>query len=350
MAIFLQSTLTLSLALAFSIQARAGVNDTSNQLERHELVVGTKLSPPFVIRNPQGEWDGSSIRLWREIASDLEVDYRIEEADLNGLLDGVESGRFDAVVAALTVTSERESRFDFTHPFYTTGLGIAVREKEDVTWFYAFGALATWGFLKLVLGLGALQFIVGTIVWLFERRKNPEHFGGTLFSGLAAAYWWSTVTMPTVGYGDKTPRTLGGRITALLWMLTSVIALATFTATVASQQTLRQLESQISGPADLVKVSVATVFGTTSEAYLVSEKLNYVGFAKLEMGVKALQAGKVDALVYDSVMLEHFVGEGEAGIRLLPGSFERQDYAIAVPTGSALREQINRVLPQKIRN
>jgi ABC-type amino acid transport substrate-binding protein len=324
--------------------------DASPGSATKKVIVGTKVAPPFVIRDSRGGWAGSSIVLWREIATDLELDYEFRESDLAGLLKGVEDGTLDVAVAALTVTSEREERFDFTHPFFTTGLGIVVRNENDVRWFHAFRALATWGFLKLVLGLGAMQFVVGTIVWLFERRKNPEQFGGSIFSGLAAAYWWATVTMTTVGYGDKAPRTVGGRIAALLWMLTSVIALATFTATVASQQTVRQLESQISGPADLVKVSVGTVVGTTSESYLKTARLNYQGFADLQSGAKALQEHKVDAIVYDTAMLEALVAKESETIRLLPGSFERQDYAIAVPTGSPLRERINRVLPEKIRH
>ena len=41
------------------------------------------------------------------------------------MLDAVERGEVDAAVAALTITSEREQRMDFTHPFLSTGLGIA---------------------------------------------------------------------------------------------------------------------------------------------------------------------------------------------------------------------------------
>jgi ABC-type amino acid transport substrate-binding protein len=33
-----------------------------------KLVVGTKHSPPFAIKNPDGEWTGISIELWRHLA------------------------------------------------------------------------------------------------------------------------------------------------------------------------------------------------------------------------------------------------------------------------------------------
>ena len=54
------------------------------------------------------------------------LEYQYDEHSVKGLLDGVANHSLDAVVSALTLTTEREERFDFTHPFYNTGQGIAV--------------------------------------------------------------------------------------------------------------------------------------------------------------------------------------------------------------------------------
>ncbi|VAX28614.1 Potassium voltage-gated channel subfamily KQT; possible potassium channel, VIC family [hydrothermal vent metagenome] len=48
------------------------------------------------------------------------------------------------------------------------------------------------------------------------------------------ALWWSFVTITTVGYGDVTPTTLGGRITGVVVMVFGIGLLGMFTATVAS--------------------------------------------------------------------------------------------------------------------
>jgi ABC-type amino acid transport substrate-binding protein len=98
------------------------------------LIVGTKEAPPFAMKTKKGEWSGISIDLWRQIAADLEYAFEFREQPLQALLDGTVDGSLDAVVAALTITSERELRFDFTHPFYTTGLGIAVASKQRNPW------------------------------------------------------------------------------------------------------------------------------------------------------------------------------------------------------------------------
>jgi len=48
------------------------------------------------------------------------------------------------------------------------------------------------------------------------------------------AIWWSIVTMTTVGYGDISPATLGGRIVATVVMLSGIGLLALLTATIAN--------------------------------------------------------------------------------------------------------------------
>jgi len=46
--------------------------------------------------------------------------------------------------------------------------------------------------------------------------------------------WWAIVTMGTVGYGDKYPVSLGGRLVGILLILSGVGLMSLFTATIAS--------------------------------------------------------------------------------------------------------------------
>jgi len=54
------------------------------------------------------------------------------------------------------------------------------------------------------------------------------------FSSFFASIWWVLVTMTTVGYGDMVPVTPTGRVVATIIILTGVILVSTFTATVSS--------------------------------------------------------------------------------------------------------------------
>jgi polar amino acid transport system substrate-binding protein len=315
------------------------------------LIVGTKEAPPFAMKGADGKWTGISIELWEYLATQLRLDYRFKELDLEGLLSGVTSNSLDAAVAAITVTSDRERVMDFTHPFYSTGLGIAVAAPGGASWLVVLRHVLSKQFLAVIGLLGLLLMSVGFLVWAFERRKNSEHFGGKPLHGIGSGFWWSAVTMTTVGYGDKAPRTVAGRIVGLIWMFTSIIVISSFTAAITSALTVSQLGSPIRGPGNLPGVRVAGVTASTGEQYLKGRRINYQDYPDPLSALRALEAGSVDAVVYDAPILKYLAKEDfEGRITVLPHTFVRQDYAIAVPQGSPLRETLNRVLEREIRS
>lgn len=192
-----------ALAFGFALSLATGpVDDGPGPLADRVLVVGTKSTPPFVVHGQDGRWGGSSIELWREIAGELDLRFELQERDFDGLIRGLEDGSLDLAIAAITVTAERERRVDFSHPFFTTGLAIALAHGS--------------------------------------------------YPGPAA-------------------------------------------------------------------------------------------------GLAAINAREIDALVYDEPTLRALVEtEYSTSIDLLPRSFQRQDYAFALPTGSSLREPINRILARRM--
>ncbi|MGB1016948.1 MAG: transporter substrate-binding domain-containing protein, partial [Nannocystaceae bacterium] len=223
------------------------------------LQVAVKQAPPFSLRGDNGEWTGTSIELWQELAAELELDYRYHETSLDDMIQGVGDGRYDVAVAALTVTAQREEVVDFTHPYYTTGLAIGVQQRPEHLWAGVVSTVFSFAFLELISVLACIQLAVGTAVWLVERRANPNQFPPSSARGLFSGFWWATVTMTTVGYGDEVPRSALGRVIALSWMLVSMILIASVTGTIASSLTLERLDERIRGPEDLHRFSVGTI-------------------------------------------------------------------------------------------
>ena len=89
--------------------------------------------------------------------------------------------------------------------------------------------------------LGAAFLILVTVMLLaasgmyyFERQSQPEAFGS-----IPAAMWWAFATLTTVGYGDVTPITVGGKVFGALITVVGIgmVALPTsILATGYSQQ------------------------------------------------------------------------------------------------------------------
>jgi voltage-gated potassium channel len=82
---------------------------------------------------------------------------------------------------------------------------------------------------RFLLAAAVLVLDGAIIVYLYER-----HASHSSIHTLGESLWFSVVTVTTVGYGDYTPVTVGGRITAVLIMLIGLLTLAVVTAQVAS--------------------------------------------------------------------------------------------------------------------
>jgi len=309
------------------------------------LRVGTKIAPPFVIKESDGSRTGLAIDLWRRVAVQTGYQSEFHEYDIDGLLHALESGEIDVAVAALTVTTERETRIDFCYPFHTAGLGIAVRAGGGSGWTAAGRALLSPAFFKAVGALALVLLLAGALVWVFERRSNDEQFGGTPVHGLGNSFWWAAVTMTTVGYGDKAPRTLGGRLIALVWMFAGLIIVSGFTAAIASALTVGSLSQSINGVDDLSRRHVGTIGGTTSETWAAERSIDATAYTTVDEALAALADGRVDAVVHDRPILRYLAARMPGRpVEVLPQLIERQDYAFAVAEHGELREPLNRAV------
>lgn len=315
------------------------------------LIVATKEAAPFSLKGTDQRWEGISIELWEEIARHQGWEYEYREMGLEEMLRALEAGSIDLAAAALTITAEREAGFDFSHAFHTSGLGIAVPAGKGGGLFRSLTRLISIEFLEAVAALSVVLLLVGFLVWLFERKRNPEQFGGSAAAGIGAGFWWSAVTMTTVGYGDKAPQTFWGRFLGLIWMFMAIIIISSFTAAIASALTVNQLQSDIQNPDDLRRVSVATLSGSTAEAYLSRNRIAHSGYNQPLEALDALNSGAVDAVVYDQPILRYLTKEHFKGrIEILPFTFSRQDYGIGLPSNSPLRESLNQALLEIIRD
>ena len=340
----IQSTLAgvALLTIASVLVSAQQVAAPENQADARELVVGTKETPPFAIKDDQGNWSGISIELWRKIADTLKLRYRfVDVVSVSSLLENLESGDFDIAVAAITITPARQQQVDFSTPYFHTGTGVAVQANLITSWGPVIRSVASFSFLQAVTALLGLAVLAGTLIWLFERRSN-ESFGGGMARGISSGVWWSTNTMTQRAAGGSTPATLAGRVVAIVWMVVSVIAIAVFTAGITSALTTKRLHGAVNTLADLSAVRVGVVRGTSTEEALVRMRIKYRTVVSPKDGFEALQDGTIDALAYDRPILAWMIRQdGSSSIELTDVIFEQQSYAIALPYNSALRKPLN---------
>jgi ABC-type amino acid transport substrate-binding protein len=295
------------------------------------------------MKNREGQWEGISIELWDLIAKKLNLKYEWREHTLKTLLDGVADRSLDVGIAAITITADRETKFDFTHSYYTTGLSIAIPKKSSEGWWAVIRGLFSYRMLAIVSVLGFILLVIGTITWLLEKKRNPENFNPNPIKGIASGIWWAAVTMTTVGYGDMTPKTLGGRMIALFWMFASLLLVSSIIAGVASTLTVAKMEQLISTPEDLARGKVVSIKHSVSDTYLRNRRIYPLYVKNVSEGLLAIKEGSVDAMVYDAPLLHYIIKEKyPQDLMVTEALFESQNYGIALPENSPLRERINR--------
>ena len=126
------------------------------------------------------------------------------------------------------VLARRPVRYALTHPVMF--VSVVFPPVRVIFSFRLVRSVFRRGNLGRFLVVAAVLVVNGAvIVYLFERHA-PESNIHTLGESL----WWSLVTVTTVGYGDYTPVTAPGRVTACFIMGIGLLTLAVVTAQVAS--------------------------------------------------------------------------------------------------------------------
>ena len=96
-----------------------------------ELIVATDTAfVPFEFK--QGStYTGFDIDLWAAIAKELNLKYKLQPMDFNGIIPGLQTKNIDVALAGITIRDDRKQVIDFSDPYYESGLAILVAANED---------------------------------------------------------------------------------------------------------------------------------------------------------------------------------------------------------------------------
>lgn len=318
-------------------------------VKAQKLRVGASGSAPFIIKH-KSNLKGISIDVWKEMATSQGWQYNIvHQANISSSLDGVAKGQLDVAIGPISITSERLQKVAFTQPFYQTEIGLLISSDHPTLWsrlspFFGIAFISSVGVLSFAL------FAVGNLLWLAERDQNSEHFPKQYLKGVGNGMWFAIVTLTTVGYGDRTPVTVGGRMIAGAWMLVTMVTASSLTAGLATALTIslsNQRSERFNRPEDLQGVRIAVVSYTTGAQWA-----NYYG-ARLNQtktltdAIALLRSGKVDGVVFDSPALKYYLHQNpEVPLQVADFPLATENYGFVVPLNSPLLQKLNVMLLQ----
>jgi polar amino acid transport system substrate-binding protein len=305
------------------------------------LTIGLKSSPPFIVQDASGRPAGLSYSFWELIDDQVPAKITYQWFDnVEAMLSAVARNEVDFSINPITVTEQRMDSLDFSQPYFISGTALA--RKEGSTWgIFIKNFFSTQFFSALAILLGII-FVFGFMVWLFERRKEDNEQFRKSWRGIFDGFWWSAVTMTTVGYGDKSPQTTGGRTIAFVWMFVAILMISGLTAGVASALTVSSIESKIETVEDLRRFSTGTIQATGTAEYLGNYGLPNNFYKTVEDGLEALKREEIDVFVFDRPVLRFYLEKGSNSELVIDQRNLKTDYySFAYPKNSKLRETLD---------
>ena len=310
------------------------------------LKVGVSGNAPFVIQKDGGS-SGISLDIWRRIAEDNNLSYRLikQATPRQGIL-ALNKGEIDLLVGPISITPERLNLpgVDFTQPYFIGKEGILLPLKPT-TLLNRLRVFLGWAVLSSILVLITVLLVVGSLIWLAERRSNSEQFPAQPLPGIASGMWFALVTLTTVGYGDKAPMTKIGRGLTSVWMVISLIAVSSLTASLASAFTLflsGTTNESITDPAQLNGQRAAVLEGTSGEELAEEQNMRIVPSQTLGDAIETVLTNRADAVIFDRPAIRyHLKNNPELAVQLAPFTLAEQTYGFAFKTGDPLRTPLN---------
>jgi len=103
----------------------------SSQQSANTLVVGTAADfPPLEFIDENGNFAGFDIELMNAIAEKIGYEVKWENADFAGLVASLQTGKYDAVISAMTITASRQEEVDFSRPYFRSDQAVVVQESN----------------------------------------------------------------------------------------------------------------------------------------------------------------------------------------------------------------------------
>lgn len=154
-ALMLMVTALLALLIgASSAAASPQATADASEAEGQTYVIATDTTfAPFEFRDSSGELVGIDMDLMRAIAEKQGFEVEFRSLGFNAALQALSSNQADGVIAGMSITEERQEVYDFSDPYFTGTMTLAVNEGDE-------GEIGDWSDLEgktLVVKTGSMS-------------------------------------------------------------------------------------------------------------------------------------------------------------------------------------------------
>ncbi|MFJ2621588.1 amino acid ABC transporter substrate-binding protein/permease [Glutamicibacter sp. NPDC087344] len=122
--------------LALVLGAPASQAQGTESVEGQTYVIGTDTTfAPFEFRE-NGELTGIDMDILQAIAEDEGFDVEVRSLGFSAALAALSANQVDGVIAGMSITDERKAIYDFSEPYFESGVQMAVAKDDETTTGY----------------------------------------------------------------------------------------------------------------------------------------------------------------------------------------------------------------------
>ncbi len=130
----LAHSFALAAALASLFAGAAAAQESDADKDWSKVVIGTEGAyPPFNFLDASGELKGFDVDIAKALCTEMKVECTFVTQDWDGMIPALQNGNFDALIASMSITPEREEQIAFTNKYYQTPPAIAVPTDSEIT-------------------------------------------------------------------------------------------------------------------------------------------------------------------------------------------------------------------------
>lgn len=126
----------LAMVMALSLAACGGTTDQASDEnagsgEKKTYKIGTDTTfAPFEFQDESGKYVGIDIDLMNAIAENQGFAVEFQSLGFNAAVQALEAGQVDGVIAGMSITEDRQKQFDFSEPYFDSGVVMGVKDDN----------------------------------------------------------------------------------------------------------------------------------------------------------------------------------------------------------------------------
>lgn len=355
-------------------------------IKNKTLKVTVSRTPPYVMYKENytdllgnDRYEGYCIDLLNKLSKKLHFNYilrevadgqygKIQNGSWTGMVRELLDWQADLAIVDLTITKERQSAVDFTHPFMTLGIAIMYKKpKMEEAEMYSF----LMPFSKEVwLSMWSAYVATSLALWLVSRLspyewKNPhpcidnpdERDYENEIHSIGASLWFTIGSLMQQG-SDLAPKSPSVRCIASVWFFFTLILISSYTANFAAFLTASRMQSPIESAEDLSKQtkidygckeggSTQAFFATSNHStyrrmwnFMESRKHQGVFPKDNNKGINMVKKGNF-AFLMESTSIDYMV-QRDCELTQIGGLLDHKGYGIALRKRSPFRAPLSK--------